>query len=312
MLSRFINDFILYCRARRLSPRTIEWYDWLLSRYRDFVEERGLEWDRPGTLDAFLAEVATRASASTAHGHFRALRCFFGWMERRQLIAENPMRLIEPPRLPSRQPRHILPEEVARLLATTEEGNWLDLRDRAAILVLWDSGIRATELCELELGDLNLEEGIIRIRSGKGAKGRLVGIGERARSALRSWLKVRDGLARCDRLFIGRHGGPLTRYGLSQMLRRRAKEAGIRPIGPHAFRHGFAVSYLDNGGSIHNLRRLMGHATLRSTEVYLTVADREAIADHRKASPADHLGPVRWRSAKRRHRPRRPPRLQRK
>jgi site-specific recombinase XerD len=290
MLTQLINDFILSCRARRLSPRTIEWYEWLLSEYRAFTEKRGLDWTQPATLDAHLAEVAGHSSAHTLHAHYRALRRFFRWLEKRRLIAENPMRMIEPPRLPARQPRHILPDDVIRLLATTASGGWLDLRDRAVILMLWDSGLRAGELCGLPLSSLDLEKGLVLIRSGKGDKDRWIALGNAARDALRDWLAVRDERAACDRLFVGWHGGPLTRYGLSLMLRRRAKAAGInRPVGPHTFRHGFAVAYLNNGGKIHNLRRLLGHTTLRSTEVYLSVADREAVADHAQASPGDHL-----------------------
>jgi len=290
MLTQLINDFILSCRARRLSPRTIEWYEWLLSEYRAFVEKHGLDWDWPATLDAHLADIAARASAHTLHAHYRALRRFFRWLEKRRLIAENPMRMIEPPRLPARQPRHILPDDVMRLLATTAGGGWLDLRDRAIILMLWDSGLRAGELCGLTLSSLDLGKGLVLIRSGKGNKDRWVALGNAARDALRDWLDIRGERAACDRLFIGQHGGPLTRHGLALMLRRRAKAAGIvYPIGPHTFRHGFAVAYLNNGGKIHNLRRLLGHTTLRSTEVYLSVADHEAITDHAQASPGDHL-----------------------
>jgi site-specific recombinase XerD len=290
MLSQLISDFTLSCRARRLSPRTLEWYEWLLGEYRGFVERQRLEWGNPATLDAFLADVARHSSAHTQHAYYRALRRFFNWLEKRRIIADNPIQMIDPPRLPACQPRHILPEEVARLLASVSGSAWLDLRDRAIILTLWDSGLRAGELCRLELSDMDLEQGIILVRSGKGAKDRWVAIGEVTRSALRPWLDVRSERATCSCVFVGQHGRPLTRRGLSLMLRRRAKEAGIdRPVGPHAFRHGFAVAYLNNGGKIHNLRCLMGHTTLRSTEVYLSVADREAVADHAQASPGDHL-----------------------
>jgi len=169
---QLIADFINSCRARRLSPRTLEWYGWLLGEYRDFVERRSLDWDKPMTLDAFLADVARHASAHTQHAHYRALRRFFNWLEKRHAIAENPMRMIEPPRLPACRPHHISPEEVAQLLETTAKETWLDRRDRAIILFLWDTGLRAGELCNLELSDLDLERRVILIRNGKGAKDR--------------------------------------------------------------------------------------------------------------------------------------------
>lgn len=288
MLSQHISDFLTSCRARRLSPRTIEWYGWLLGEYRDFVEERSLTWDQPVALDAFLSEVAARSSPHTLHGYYRALRRFFNWLEKRQVIADNPVRMIDPPRLPARQPQRITADAMIRLLETAAGEAWADRRDRAIILLLWDTGVRASELCHIRLSDIDMEQRIILLRNGKGGKDRWVAFGQATREALTAWLKVR-GERENDFLFVGRYGEPLTRSGLSIMLRRRARQAGIRPVGAHAFRHGFAVAYLNNGGSIHNLRRLMGHATLRSTEVYLTIADREAIADHRRASPADHL-----------------------
>jgi len=142
----------------------------------------------------------------------------------------------------------------------------------------------------LEMRDLDLQRRRALVRNGKGHKDRIVSFGLRTKETLALWLQVRSGRAKCGRVFINRSGNPLTRWGIRAMLRRRQREAGVLgPCNPHAFRHGFAVAYLDNGGSIHNLQRLMGHATLRSTEVYLQSTDRRAQADHAKASPGDHL-----------------------
>jgi site-specific recombinase XerD len=289
MLTQLINDFILSCRARRLSPRTIEWYEWLLSEYRAFTEKRGLDWTQPATLDAHLADIAARASAHTLHAHYRALRRFFRWLEKRHLIAENPMRMIEPPRLPARQPRGVQARDVEALLMSTDD-SWHGRRDRAIILLLWDTGLRASELCNLNLEDLNLARRRLVVRSGKGDRDRTVFLGQRAAAALADWLTVRGEENGCSRIFISENGKPLTRRGLSSMLRRRKERSGVEsPCNPHAFRHGFATAYLDNGGRIHNLQRLLGHTTLRSTEVYLWSSEYQAVADHAQASPGDHL-----------------------
>lgn len=292
LLSEAIAKFLLACRARRLSPRTLEWYDWLLSDYREYVEGEGLRWDDPDTLDAFLAHLADQEiSAHTVHAHYRALRRFFNWLEKRQLLpGDNPVRMVEPPRLPHAYPRNIEADEVEKLLTVIGDSTWMDKRDRAIVLFLWDTGVRAEELCNLEMRDLDLQQRRALVRNGKGHKDRIVSFGLRTKEALTSWLQVRSGRAKCSRVFINRSGNPLTRWGIRAMLRRRQREAGVTGrCNPHAFRHGFAVAYLDNGGSIHNLQRLMGHATLRSTEVYLRSTDRRAQADHAKASPGDHL-----------------------
>ncbi len=150
--------------------------------------------------------------------------------------------------------------------------------------------MRAGELCAPGLSDASLQQQVIRIRDGKGTKDRWVAFGEKALEALESWLGIRAERARCERVFINRSGAPLTRSGVRLMLERRAGRAGIEGlINPHTFRHGFAAAYLNNGRKIHTLRRLMGHMTLRSTEVYLSVADWEAVEDHVQASLGDHL-----------------------
>jgi site-specific recombinase XerD len=292
-LSANIEAFLRACRAKQLSPATVEWYEWLLTEYRNYVEPAGLRWDDPDTLDIFFGEHLAQQglSAHTVHAYYRALRRFFNWLEKRQrLSGGNPAQMVEPPRLSHPYPRNIEADEVEKLLAAVSGSTWMDRRDRAIILFLWDTGVRAEELCNLEMRDLDLTYRTALIRNGKGRKDRIVPFGFRAKEALESWLEVRSGRARCNRVFVNRSGKPFTRRGLQSMLRRRQKEAGISgPCNPHAFRHGFAVAYLDNGGSIHNLQRLMGHTTLRSTEVYLQSTDRRVREDHAKASPGDHL-----------------------
>lgn len=289
-LTQNIELFETSCRAKLLSARTLEWYDWLLNAYRDHVEKHSLEWCDADTIDHFLAHVAARdVSAHTVHGYYRALRRFFNWLEKRRKITENPMGMIDPPRRPRRFPRFIEAENVEKLLRSIDADTWQDKRDRAVILFLYDTGVRASELCELQLSNLETKQERVLVKNGKGGKDRYVPLGKRAMRLLTDWLQVR-GKANCENIFIGRRGDKFQRRAITSLLRRRAKAAGIKgPIHPHAFRHGFAIAYLDNGGNIHNLQHLMGHATLRSTEVYLWSTDKRAQDDHRKASPGDNL-----------------------
>jgi site-specific recombinase XerD len=298
-LSANLEAFLRACRAKQLKPRTRKWYDWLLSNYCEYVEAGGLRWDDPDTLDVFFGDhlPGQELSESTNHAYYRVLRRFFNWLEkRRRLPGDNPIPLIEPPKKPRAQPRRIEQEEVETLLAAIDGDTRQDERDRAIILFLWDTGVRVTELCDLEVRDLDLKRKRATIRKGKGDKGRTVRFGDRARELLTAWRETEEvwsrehGRADCGRVFVNRSGRPLTRRGVSQMLGRRQAYAGIEgPCNPHAFRHGFAVAYLDNGGNIHNLQHLMGHVSLRSTEPYLESTDERAEKDHAKASPGDHL-----------------------
>ena len=192
--------------------------------------------------------------------------------------------------MPKRFPRDIQQESVEKLLAAIGVGRFLERRDRAIIMFLWDTGVRVTELCELKLADLDLEGTQAIIRDGKGEVDPNVSFGVRAKNLVEDWLEVRDERASCDCVLLNRSGKPLTRWGVQTMLSRRKAEVRVGgPCNPHAFRHGFAMTYLDNGGNIYSLQHLMGHASLNSTMVYLNPTDRRAHRDHRKASPGDHL-----------------------
>lgn len=206
------------------------------------------------------------------------------------------MAMIEPPRTPRSLPRGIEEDEVEALLRAIGEESRLDKRDRAIVMFLWDTGVRVSELCELEMRDLDLQKQEAMIRNGKGDKDRNINFGKRAKRFLRAWREAQKAWLRaqgrddCGRVFVNRSGRPFSRWGVAQMLDRRGAQAGIDgPCNAHAFRHGFAVAFLDNGGDIHNLQHLMGHTTLRSTEPYLRSTDKRAARDHARVSPGDHL-----------------------
>jgi site-specific recombinase XerD len=197
--------------------------------------------------------------------------------------------MIESPEKPKPYPQGVTVATVEKLLQSIESDTFLSRRDRAIIVFLWDTGVRASELCNLSMRDLNMGRREVLIRNGKGDKDRHVPFGLVVQKILENWLEVR-GEANCDRVFVNRCRNPLTRSGVYDLLRRRKNEVGVEePCNPHAFRHGFAIEFLENGGNIHNLQNLMGHETLRSTEIYLKATDRRARRDHRKASPGDHL-----------------------
>lgn len=268
-----LKAFLRACSAKRLKAKTQEWYEWILTEYCQYIEAEALRWDAPETLDIFFGDyLADRElSPHTIHGYYRALRRFFNWLEKRKrLPGSNPFEVFEPPKLPKRIPRNIEEEEVNALLDTIGTERRLDVRDRAIILFLWDTGMRATELCELEMADLDLETQQATIRDGKGEKDRKVSFGIHTKELVIEWLAVRGESIQCDHVFVNRSGVPFNRLGIRSMLCRRNKKAQIGgPCNPNAFRHGFAMAFLDNGGSVYNLQRLMGYASLRSTENYL-------------------------------------------
>lgn len=290
VLSEHVDAFLLACHAKQLKCRTREWYKWILNAFLDYVEEGDWAWDAPSTIDRLFAHLAEEEqSKDTIHGYYRVLRRFFNWLRMRRRIEESPIDMVESPGKSTPHPRGISKSEVEKLLSAIEPSTYLDHRDRAIVIFLWDTGVRASELCDLKIGDLEMCQGDALVEVGKRDKSRTLAFGQRARKLLSEWLDVRSE-AKCDRVFVNRCRKPLTRSGLYAMLKRRKEEVGIEdPCNPHAFRHGFAIDFLENGGNINNLRILMGHETLRSTEPYLKATDRRARRDHGKASPGDHL-----------------------
>jgi integrase/recombinase XerD len=170
----------------------------------------------------------------------------------------------------------------------------LQLRDRALILFLLDTGVRASELCDLTVADVDLATGTARVR-GKGhlnagaGKLRLVRLGKRTRHALWLYLADRAVLATADApVFATRAGETWNRIHLRTHLHRLGLRADVARCYPHRFRHTFALNYLRNGGDIYTLQQQLGHSSLEMVRRYLALAQADAEAAHRRASPVDH------------------------
>jgi integrase len=146
------------------------------------------------------------------------------------------------------------------------------------VVVLWRTGLRASELCALELADYDAQRARLTVRHGKGDKYRVVGVPDDARLALDDWLLVSRGTP-AGPLFPSERGGHLTYAGLSQMLGRLKERSGAGDVHAHRFRHTFAIGFLRAGGDIYTLSRLLGHSTLAMTSKYLRALKAEEAAD---------------------------------
>lgn len=167
-------------------------------------------------------------------------------------------------------------------------------RDKAILLVLLDTGLRASELCALRVGDVNMKTGKVTVRHGeegkvKGRKERTVYIGKSARRFLWRYLAEReDGEDPEEPLFIGKFNHSMNRDALRQLLSSLGEKAQVKKCHPHRFRHTFAITYLRSVGDLFTLKSLLGHSTLEMVEHYARIADVDVEQAHRKASPADN------------------------
>ena len=276
-----VLDFLAYLEFERgLSRNTLEAYRGDLLQFGRFLETRELSALDAGPADIgdFLAELAaggvdrSPASTATIHRKTACLRSFYRHLRRDGLRDSDPTATLSAPRRARKLPQVLTRAEIERLLAQPNGTEPAALRDRALLELMYASGLRASEAIGLELGDVDLDERVLRAR-GKGSKERVVPIGAAAVEALRIYLeRGRPGLVRGrpeSRLFVNFRGGSLTRQGLYKIVRRHAAAAGLADrMSPHTLRHTFATHLLAGGCDLRSVQEMLGHADVSTTQLY--------------------------------------------
>jgi integrase/recombinase XerC len=227
-------------------------------------------------LRAYLADLHARGLARTSIARRLAtLRSLYRFLMRRGRARANPAREVRTPRLPHRLPAHLPIDQSEALFRQPFGDGEADRRDRAVLELFYASGIRVAELAGLDVEDLDLREGSVRVL-GKGRKERVVPVGGKAVEALSAYLGARAGGR--GPLFRNRRGGRLTVRSLHRIVRGRARAAGLAGrVTPHTLRHTFATHLLDAGADLRLIQELLGHARLTTTQRYTHVsADRLA------------------------------------
>lgn len=230
-----------------------------------------------GDIEAYLAwRFAHRAQPRSAARYTSALKRFYRFLLRENLIAADPTLNLDSPKLPRALPKTLTEADVERLLDSAADDSALGLRDRAMLETLYATGLRVSELVGLKLTALNLNDGVLRV-TGKGNKDRLVPLGEEAVRWLQRYLaEARPQLmagALSDAVFVTARGEGMTRQGFWHLIKRRAQLAGItRPLSPHTLRHAFATHLLNHGADLRVVQMLLGHSDISTTQIYTHVA----------------------------------------
>ncbi|TMK62913.1 MAG: site-specific tyrosine recombinase XerD [Actinobacteria bacterium] len=275
-----VLDFLAYLEFERgLSRNTLEAYRSDLLQFGRFIDARGTTAVAASSADLgdFLADLAQgngrpAASPATIHRKAACLRSFYRHLRREGILDGDPTATISGPRRGRRLPKVLSRGEIAKLLEQPTGTTPTALRDAALLELMYACGLRASEAIGIEVGDVDLEDGVLRAR-GKGSKERVVPVGRKAVEAVRRYLeRGRPVLVRgrsVPQLFLNFRGEALTRQGLYKIVRRHAVSAGLDDrMSPHTLRHTFATHLLAGGCDLRSVQEMLGHADVATTQLY--------------------------------------------
>ena len=277
---------------RGLSGNTLASYRYDLGRLDAHLHGRGVPLmaaGREDLLNFLAAQLQQGHSPRTLSRYLSGFRQFYRWLLREGRLRRDPTALIESPKLGRGLPKALSEDQVTRLLEAPDTGTELGLRDRTMLELMYASGLRVSELVGLEMQNLNLNQGVVRI-TGKGGKERLVPLGEEATNWLQRYLKAARptllGGVGCSRLFVTTRRKGMTRQAFWHGIRKHARAAGIeQAVSPHMLRHSFATHLLNHGADLRVVQLLLGHSDLSTTQIYTHIA-REGLKQlHRKHHP---------------------------
>ena len=320
LLSKAIEGFFNFKLAEAISLGTIAGYRHDLKHFIEHVGDQDvgnitadmartfLGWLRTGYIPKRFNGSTHPLSPKTLRNYWICLSSFFAWLHR-EFDYDDVMDKVPAPKA-NRAPVEPFSREQLELLLkaaeyseeskTTERRKFrmhrsTAKRDLAIILTLVDTGLRATELCSLNTGDVDMTTGRIVVKHGvtggaKGGKGRIVFLGKTARRAVWMYLVSREdqGDDPDERLFIGKFDRPMNNSALLHLIKRLGVRAGVKKCHPHRFRHTFAITYLRSGGDVFTLQSLLGHSDLDMVRHYARVAEIDVAQVHKRASPADN------------------------
>jgi len=287
LISNVIKQFLEERIAMRYSPHTIRDYTVTFQKFLACVGDIDFESIQKQHILQFMASQSS-VSAKTLRNYHADLSALWKWAIQQGVCEQNPVRQIK---APIAEKKVILPLSKNEIFAILEAAKRSSntFRDRAIILLLLDTGIRASELCNLTVGDLNKVTNHILV-FGKGKKERNIPISKNTPNAIEEYLQTRRIKDPNSPIFTKTNGKPIDRVLLGRILAKLGTKAGVGNVHPHRFRHTFAIQFLRNGGNIYSLQRILGHSTLDMVKRYLAIAQYDLDRDHEIASPVNHWG----------------------
>ncbi len=277
-----IEAFLQFLELEKgYSGNTLAAYRNDLEQFAQAMEAEGISsWEQVNQdviIDYIMSLREREYASSTVARKIAALKSFFHFLAAEEIISDDPTLNLDSPKVKKRLPVTLSYEEVERLLEAPKGSSPKAIRDKALLELLYATGMRVTELVSLDLEDINLASGTVRVTQGKGSKERIIPIHSRAVEALREYLaKARRMLLKSPderALFLNHRGERLTRQGLWLIIKQYVREAGIKTeVTPHTLRHSFATHLLNGKADLRHVQELLGHANISTTQIYTHIS----------------------------------------
>lgn len=292
-MKKELDQFLAYLKhERNASPHTISSYKSDITQLANYMEERKVRLRDIDNiaLRGFLARLHEKKDKkSTVARKLAAIRSFLQFCLKKKWVEDNPAKVVATPKQEKPIPSFLSEEEMAQFLDLPQSDRALDLRDKAALELLYATGIRVSELVGVDLDDINFEERLIRVK-GKGKKERLLPFGRKAAESLASYLRARSSINKGridkDALFLNFRGERLTSRSIERIIDKYIRFTALRrKISPHSLRHSFASHLLSRGADLRVIQELLGHESLATTQKYTHLDLKQMLEVYRKSHP---------------------------
>lgn len=291
-MNKYITNFTNFLvNDKKLSDNTLQSYRRDIEQYMTYVDNNNLDFKTANktSIITYLIYLQKEGKAtSTISRNLASIRSFYQYMVRTKVVEEDPTEGLESPKMEKKLPKILSVSEVNLLL---EQPKCVDLkgyRDKAMLEILYATGIRVSELINLDISDVNVEMGFIKCRNAH--KERVIPVGATACAALTDYLKeARNAMIHTDdetALFVNTNGGRLTRQGFWKIIKQYKNQAKISmDITPHTLRHSFATHLVENGADLRAIQEMLGHSDISSTQIYAQLANSKLKEVYQKTHP---------------------------
>lgn len=289
-MNDYIEDYINYVYIeKKLSNNTKMAYERDLKAFASYLNNKNIENITVNDIKDYIGYLNNiKEKDKSIARKIVSIRTFFDYLMKNKIIIVNPCEKIESPKLRKTLPKTLNEDEINKLLDINAK-TALEWRNKAMLELMYATGLRVSELVELEVNDINLNDNYVRV-FGKGKKERIVPMADITTDILKEYINVyRDSLLKgylTDKVFISSYGKGMTRQGFFKNLKKIAKEKGIeKDFSPHTLRHSFATHLLEHGADLRAIGEMLGHENIKTTQIYTHLSNNKIKSDYEEYHP---------------------------